>query len=166
MPTTVQPRPAHAQDRDRGNPVKRPITKLIATLAARDRGAVTRIAASLGVDRTTVAHWLGDGERPYYVPADALAAVCDGLDSVEPLRAIADELDLELVPRTKTPSVPSLRRAVSALTRDTCSLSIALEEALEGDGRIDEVEALTLDAQLAALIETAKAARARLGVTP
>lgn len=165
MPPTVQPRPAHAQDSDRGRPVKRPITKLIATLAARDRGAVTRIAASLDVDRTTVAHWLGDGGRSYCVPADALAAVCDGLDSVEPLRAIADELDLELVPRTKAPSVPSLRRAVSALTRDTCSLSISLEEALE-DGAIDAEEAATLDVQLAALIETAKAARSRLGVTP
>lgn len=160
MPSTMQRGGAHAQGTLRG----RQVTRLVAGLARRERGSVTAIAALLDVDRTTVSHWLGESAaaRDYYVPADALPAICDALGTFEPLRVIADELGLELVPRGTTPSTPSVRRAVCALMRDVGSLGVALDEALE-DGAISGDESQEIDALLVAIIEGAKAARARIG---
>lgn len=120
----------------------KPITALIAGLAKRDRGSVGRIAALAGVDRTTVSHWLStEAERDYTVPADALAAVCDALGSVEPLRAIAEELDLELVPRSRpTTASRPLQDAVWELLGHASTVGTEVRAAVS-DGIVDQAEA-------------------------
>ncbi len=142
--------------------MRRPITRMIGALVERDRGAQTRIASLLGVDRTTVAHWTGDGGRSYSVPADALAAVCDALDTIAPLQAIADELGCEVLPtkRPTTNPVPITSGTFAALGHiSRLGQEVA---AASADGAIDEAESDVIRQHLEALIATAQGMVARL----
>lgn len=144
-------------------PRERRITRMCAVLADRDRGAVTRIAALAGVDRTTVSHWFTtDGARTYPVPADALAAICDALGSVEPLRAIADELGYDLAPRSRPTTSPvPLEAGVWDVLGHASRLGTEVQHAV-ADGLVDDEEARRLASALTALRDVAEGMLARL----
>lgn len=144
-------------------PLERRITRLCARLAERDRGAVGRIAALTGVDRTSVSHWFSDdAQRAYHVPADALAAVCDALGNVEPLRAIADELGCEVVPRSRpAPSPITLEVGVWDLLGHASRVGKEVQEAI-ADGKYDPAEVERIRSALTALRDVCEGMRARL----
>lgn len=162
--TTLRHDGAHAQQGNRGQRrAPRHITRLVASLMDRDRGSQTRIAELLGVDRSTVAHWTVDeGGRTYSVPADALAVVCDALDTLAPLQAIADELGCEVVQRARPTAAPMhVSSGTLALLGHISRIGLEVEHA-SADGRIDETEADEIRAHLDALIATAQGMLARL----
>lgn len=141
----------------------RKITRLVRALVARDRGAQTRIAELLELDRSTVAHWFAeDGEREYSVPVDALAVICDALDTVAPLQAIADELGFDMLPKSRpTPSTLPVSSGTLALLGAVSRLGIEVEERI-ADGTICEEDSAVLLQHLDALIAIAQRMRARL----
>ncbi len=144
-------------------PLERRITRLCARLAERDRGAVGRIAALTGVDRTSVSHWFSDdGLRAYHLPSDALAAVCDALGNVEPLRAIADELGYEVVPRSRpTISPVPLEAGIWDLLEHASRVGKEVHAAT-ADHRVDEQEAGRVRSALTALRDVCEGMLARL----
>lgn len=145
----------------------RPITRLIRTLIARDRGSQTRIAELLEVDRTTVAHWMSeDAERDYHVPVDALAAICDALDTIAPLQAIADELGHDVVPRARPTASPMpISTGTLALLGGVSRLGLDVEERV-ADGRICAEDSSAIRAHLDAIVSIAQRMRARLPEVP
>lgn len=144
-------------------PRDRRITRLCAALADQDRGAMTRIAALAGVDRTTVSHWFAsDAARTYPVPADALVAICDALGSVDPVRAIADELGYDLTPRSRPTTSPvPLEVGVWDVLGHASKLGTEVQHAV-ADGRVDAEEARRLASALTALRDVAEGMLARL----
>lgn len=126
---------------------ERAISNLIATLARNDRGALTRIAACAGVERSTASHWIATGgARTYSVPADALAAVCDALGTIEPLQAIADELGYDVVPKARpTECARPLQDSVWDMLSCTADVGREVSTAAR-DGKIDAEEAMKIRA--------------------
>lgn len=142
---------------------RRHLTRMVAALVRRDVGAVGRIAVLAGVDRSTVSHWLSDdGERRYSVPLDALPAIIDALDNTDVLRAIADEVGLEVVPRSRPTTSPvALEAGVWDLLGHASSIGRDVRQAVE-DGTVDDGEALKLHVQLTALRDLVEGMLARL----
>lgn len=128
---------------------ERAISDLIASLARDDRGAVTRMAACAGVERSTASHWIArGGARTYSVPADALAAVCDALGTIEPLQAIADELGYDVVPKGRpTTCARPVQESVWDLLARIADLGREIAAAAR-DGKIDPEEAMRIRAEL------------------
>lgn len=129
-------------------PEARRITRFVAALVRKDRGAVGRIAALTSRDRTTVSHWFGEGDegRTYSMPVDVLPEVCDALGTIEPLRQVADELGYEVVPRSRPTSSP---RPVQDSVWDmlSCTADVGREvSAAARDGKIDPDEAMRIRA--------------------
>lgn len=127
----------------------RPITRLLASMARGDRGAIGRIAALAGVDRTTVSHWFAaDADRSYSVPVDDLTAVCDALGTVEPLRVLAEELGHDVVPKARpTSSSRPVQEAVWDLLARVADVGTEVAAAAR-DGRVDDEEARRVRAAL------------------
>lgn len=97
-----------------------------------------------------------------HLSACEVVVFCDHYDSSEPLDAMADRLGLDLTERAKSnPTSASLRRHVAQLMADIGRIAIELEDALEDDA-LSPAESAALATQLQAVIETARAAKARL----
>lgn len=126
----------------------RRLTRFVASLVRKDRGAVGRIAALTSRDRTTVSHWFSEGEegRSYFMPFDVLPEVCDALDTVEPLRQAADELGYDVVPKARpTESARPLQDSVWDML--SCTADVGREvSAAARDGKIDPDEAMRIRA--------------------
>lgn len=122
---------------------RRRLTRFVAALVRQDRGAVARIAALTGYDRTTVSHWFADGDegRSYSVPFDVIPDVVDALDSIEPLRAAAEEVGYDVVPRSRPTSCPRpVQEGVWDMLSRTADVGREVSEAAR-DGKIDGDEA-------------------------
>lgn len=143
-------------------PRKWPITRAIGVLVHRQHGAEDRIACILGVDRTTVAHWFGAGERAYPMPVDALPVVIDVLDSPDAARLVLDEVGLEVTPRARPTTSPvPLEAGVWDVLGHASRLGTEVQHAV-ADGRVDAEEARRLASALTALRDVAEGMLARL----
>lgn len=144
-------------------PRDRRLTRMVGSLVRRDPGAVGRIAALAGVDRSTVSHWVSDdGERRYSVPLDALPAIIDALDNTDILRAIADEVGLEVVPKARPTASPvALDSGVWDLLGHASSIGSEVRRAVE-DGIVTTDEATRLRTSLGALRDLVEGMMARL----
>lgn len=148
-------------------PRDRHLTRMVAALCRRDPGAVGRIAALSGVDRSTVSHWLSDdGERRYSVPLDALPAIIDALDNTDILRAIGDEVGVEVGvevgPKTRPTASPvHLEVGVWDLLGHASTIGASVRHAVE-DGVVTPAESDKLRVQLSALRDLVEGMMARL----
>jgi len=139
-----------------------PITRSIGVLVHRQRGAIDRIACLLGVDRSTVAHWFGEGERSYPMPVDALPVVIDVLDSSDPARLTLSEVDLEVTPRSRpTRSPMPVQDGVWALLEHVGTVGAEVRRAV-ADGNVDDAEALRIRSALVSSRDAIDAMLARL----
>lgn len=129
---------------------QRRLTRFVASLVKDDRGAIARIAALTGYDRTTVSHWFAaepEG-RSYCMPYDVLPHVIDVLGSIEPLRAAAEEVGYDVVPKARpTSCARPVQEGVWELLARTATVGREVAEAAR-DGKIDAEEARRLRAAL------------------
>lgn len=122
---------------------QRRLTRFVASLVKEDHGAIARIAALTGYDRTTVSHWFSQepGGRSYCMPFDVVPQVVDVLDNVEPLRAAAEEVGYDIVPRSRpTPCARPVQEGVWDLLSRTADVGREVSTAAR-DGKIDAEEA-------------------------
>jgi hypothetical protein len=125
------------------------------------------LAHALGCDESRISHikagrqLLGPHEIPVF---------CATYGTYELAAAIAGECDLDVVERSPSRTVqPSTLHALMAMAmRDVGAVAVKLDEIL-ANGQVDpheEVDVDTIDATVVAIIETARAVRARLPRLP
>jgi hypothetical protein len=97
-----------------------------------------------------------------HLTAADLVVFCDHYDTHEPFDAMADRLNLEIQEKQRaSSSTGSLRRHVAQLMADIGRVAIELEDALD-DGTLSPAEIGVLTTQLQSVVESARAAKARL----
>lgn len=117
------------------------------------------LARALECDESRISHIKAGRQR---MAMHEVVEFCDVYNTMEPFSAALDRLGYDLVERPRQgATVATLRSHVAGLMRDVGLVAVELEAAMV-DGHLDAEEVAALGQQLQAVIEGARAARARL----
>lgn len=136
------------------------LTPILRDIIEQDGGATQRSFAQACKRHESWVSQLKDGKAHLY--AFELPRFCSFYQTRFPFEELAHRMGLDITELTRTnASTSSLRRHVAQLMADIGRVAVELEDALE-DAALSPAESAALATQLQAVVETARAAKARL----